>query len=168
MQDQTTAGGIQLKGTRAGLIRTAVDSGAPVIAGKLRVRSLSYVAIDQDEYTTRSTEFVPILDVTVSFRLKGSRRSDILGVFSAMSFGGRLEIVNVRARLDQSKPSVPSEVQFSGADDASARDYTARSHAFQFVFRKVRPGRHQVAIDFRSFSGDPAFIHRPLLVVTHG
>jgi hypothetical protein len=167
MRNETTMGGVQLQGTPAGLIRSAVDSGAPIITGEVSLRSVSYLVIDQDEYQTTSTDFSPIPDVAVRFRVGGKRRSDVVATFSAMSFGGGLEVVHVRARLDKNTSSIPSEVQLSGADDAAAKTYIARCHSSSFVFQRVRPGLHKIAIDFRSFSGEPAFIHRPSLLVAH-
>ena len=105
MRNQTTDGGIQLQGTPSGVIRAAVDSGAPVIRGHLRPRRLSDVVIEQDEYRTQSMDYIPIPDVAVRFTVKSRRRSDVVAVFSAMSFGGQIEEVWVRARLD--KPGRP-------------------------------------------------------------
>src|SRR5690348_8247667 len=105
MRNQTTDGGIQLQGTPSGVIRAAVDSGAPVVKGRLRPKRLSFVVIDQDEYRTQSTDYVPIPDVVVRFTVQSRRRSDVVAVFSAMSFGGRIEEVWVRAILDSTEPS---------------------------------------------------------------
>ena len=59
----------------------AVDSDAPVLKGTLLVRRLSYVVIDQDEYRTTSTDYVPLDDVAVAFINVGF--ADVVAAFSA-------------------------------------------------------------------------------------
>jgi hypothetical protein len=170
MPDENRVGG--LPAPPPGVVPTAVDAGAPVITGTLRPRRLSYVVIDQDEYTTESQDYVPIPTVSVTFRVKGKRRTSVVAVFSADSLARAdgFDILWVRALLDEDTPSIPSEVLFSGADDAAGQqDAWARCHSYQFIFQDVWPGEHTIAIEFRNADGPghPVFIHRPCLVVAH-
>ena len=167
MPDKATKGGIAIQHMPSGAIRSAVDRGGPIVTGKLRLRRLSYVVVDQDDYATTSTVFVPVPDVEVHFKVKGEGWSDVVAEFSAMSFGSGLEVVFVRARLDGTEASIPSEVQFSGADDAAEQGFLSRSHACQFVFPQVQSGRHSITAEFHGFAGEEVFIHRPCLVVAH-
>jgi hypothetical protein len=97
-----------------------------------------------DSQTGTSNQFAPVAGSLVNFTVSGAVQSCVIVSFSAQAYAPLGRLIWVRALLD-SAPSVDSQIAFAAEDGAFAQ-----THSYSFLFPSVRPGTHQVFLEYRS------------------
>jgi hypothetical protein len=111
--------------------------------------------------TTSSTTYIDVPNARLRFRVGGSGPSCVIVRFSAEAYSD-LDFLLVQAVMGAQVAQPGTDVQLAGDDDT-----VAGSHAIEFIFPSVAPGRRTVKIQFRSGFGDPVWIHQFSMVIEH-
>jgi hypothetical protein len=148
----------------------SAQSAVTIPSAKCKTPKAEFITNDAVGSTTTSTTYVPVPDMTVTFKVGGSAKTCVLVDVSGYSFAPELTGSNqaelVSVTLDSTFGS-PAEVQFSGDDDEDGDGAYSRQHAALFAFPLVMPGMHTVTMVFRSLNGGPVFLHRPAMKISH-
>ena len=125
---------------------------------------LSFAATNgQESATTTSTTFVDLAPLSITFNLPGTLgtclKVDVTAETYAETTNG---LILMRVLLDGTTELFPGEVQFSGDDGSDAR-----SHAMNFYTFDVRPGTHNVRVQWRSGFGGSVFAYNRSMGVLH-
>jgi hypothetical protein len=97
-----------------------------------------------DSQTGTSSQFAPVAGSLVNFAVSGAAKSCVIVSFSAQAYAPLGRLIWVRALLDNA-PSADSQIAFAAEDGAFAQ-----THSYNFLFPSVKPGAHQVFLEYRS------------------
>jgi hypothetical protein len=98
--------------------------------------------------STLSTTYVDIPEATLNFVQGGDVASCVIVRFSAEAFA-KDNGVSVRPLLNVATTALPDEVAFAGMECIPTVGCTTRAHAFEFVFPRVKPGKHLLRMQFK-------------------
>lgn len=115
---------------------------------------------EKDGVTSPSTEWVVMSKTAVKFTQGGPGRSCVIVRFSGLPRA--TYIMRIRAVLDGEVIATPPEVQF----EYDSPGYLS-VRAFEFVFPKVKPGKHIVRIEWVAHPGFPNTVYRRTVTVQH-
>lgn len=136
-----------------------VTSDASAAKGNCVLNKAAY-RTETDSVTSTATEWTVMSKTAVKFTQGGSERSCVVVRFSGLP--NATYIMSVRAVLDGKVIATPPEVQleYDSPDYLSAR-------AFEFVFPKVKPGKHTARIEWKAYPGFSNSMYRRTVTVQH-
>ena len=155
----------------AAAILLASQASAAVVARNCGSLPLVNTVHSTNSQTGTSSLFAPVAASLVNFAVGGGVNSCVIVSFSAQAYAPLDRLIWVRALLDgvpsvdgdRPDPSTRGQIAFAAEDGAFAQ-----SHSYSFLFPSVRPGAHQVFLQYRSEAdGDAVNIDRFAVEVQH-
>ncbi|HEY3247218.1 MAG TPA: hypothetical protein VGK88_02850 [bacterium] len=148
------------QGTDSGQSATGPSPAAVVGGDCLAPAKMKFKTADTSVSTT-STAWVNAPDMYTSFTISGTVKECLEVDFSASAVANSGATMIVRAILDSGTIGLPAQVFFSSQTNW---DY---AQAFNFAFKDVAPGSHQVKIQWKSLGGVSISLEPRSLIVRY-
>jgi hypothetical protein len=119
---------------------------APVVSG-VCTTTATRTKVSKSPQSSTSTTFTDVADTQIAFPQGGSSPSCVIVLFSAEAYAQANTTMEVEALLDGSTLCQPSDTYFVSSN-ATDTDFAA--HAMNYMCPNVRPGLHNIRIQFKS------------------